>query len=506
MERLNLFFRLCTSALIALCILCCGRAGAVNIHALYTAACQREIGIILDVSNRQVKILNLDGHIATVERYGVIYFATYPLDVIPVGEVRNPNEVPLVEVKTWEDGGLATLVRGWPVDFSQDKISFLDLRGSEVVIDRTSIWKVNFDLEPGAVKFIKPPAQKYDFIHPYAFNSCPDSAAGRGVVKVYPQEVLSDSITIKREFDRLAAGHEQVRRYESAQQFYAIPEVYGNETSLGMWLEAGDRYGASQNRKNNFTPLLTNQFSSGPFGFQSEFRSGSGPLEHSFHEESQTQAYYRLKADYFHFTGMVDPNLLLVGSKYNWSKADLDLHDIRANESASLEFGFDYGHFAVEFGLGGAVNAGARVADLFHQETISISSVGLRYQNHSWLFDVFGGSTSQRGFDLGFTRANMQWSDHNRRFMLSLIQRSIAFSGIDTDAWGATGNMTASTFATKANSYTAAAWGYWRFKTRYWFGLMAGLESTALQFGSPDLSSSENHLYPKGGGMISLTF
>lgn len=480
-----------------------GVARAINVHALYTAACQREIGIILDVSPRQISLLNLDGQIVTVERYDVIYYATFPLDVIPVTEVKNPEKVPLVEIQTFENHRLVNLVRGWPVDFSQDKIAFLDLRGSEVVIDRTSIWGVAMEQEAKTIHFAGHPSSRYEFVHPYAFSSCPGAVTGRTTVsqtvKVYPQQLLSDPVPIKREFDRLAAGHEQVRRYESAQQFYPVPELYHNETSLGLWLEGGDRYGSSNNRKSNFTPLLINRFSSGPFGFQSEFKTGSGPILHTFHEESQTQTYYRLKADYFHFTGMIDPNLLLVGSKYKWSSPDLDAHDIRANESATLEFGFDYGAFALELYLGGAVNAGAREGDLFHGETFSIPRVGLRFQNHSWLVQALGGSATAKGFGLNFVRANVEWQPSSaQRFVLSGIERSLKFSGADAE--------TGTPFTSGADALTLAGYGYWRVQTRYWIGGMMAVESLKQEYGRAASTAQDRKIYPKAGAMISLAF
>ncbi|MGZ3721596.1 MAG: hypothetical protein ACXVA9_01615 [Bdellovibrionales bacterium] len=499
MARLNLFFK--RLALLSLAFLYVPLARAINVHALYTASCQREIGIILSVSPRQISLLNLDGNIVKVERYDVIYYATFPLDVVPITEVKNPEDVPLVEIKTFENGDLARLVRGWPVDFSQDKIAFLDLRGSEVVIDRTSIWQVDHDSDAKEVKFTARPGSRYEFVHPYAFSSCTTPAVkGSTTVKVFPQQLLSDPVSIKREFDRLAAGHAQVRKYESAEQFYAIPALYSNETSLGMWLETGDRYGSSNNRKSNFTPLLTNEFSSGPFGFQSIFRSGSGPLLQSFHEEAQTQVYYRLKADYFHFSAMVDPNLLLVGSKYKWAAPDMSAHDIRANESALMEFGFDYEKFALELYLGGAASLGAREGDLFKQNNVGVPRVGLRYQNHSWLLNLMGGAGSRDGFTLSFIRANVEWLPNDgHRFVVSAIQRMTKYSGPDE-------NINDLIFSTQSNSNTLAGYAYWKFKTRYWFGLMASIESLTLKYGAPDMINSEKHTYPKGGAMISLSF
>ncbi len=471
----------------------------MNLHSLYTASCQREVGIILNVSSQQVFLLNLQGTIVTLPRYEIIYFATYPLDIVPMGKVSNPELVPIIEIKTWRQNQLQPLVRGWPVDFSQDKISFLSLRGSEVVIDRSSIWGVESDRSAKAQEFSARPSNSYDFVHPYAFADCPVAKTdGNRPVKVFPQQLLSDPVAIKREFDRLVQGHEVVRKYESDQQFYPVPEVYGNATSLGLWTSAGSRYGASGNRKNNFTPLLTNDFSSGPFGFQSHFETGSGPMLFSLHEEAQTQVYYRMKADYFHFSAMLDPNLILVGKRYKWLAPDLDGQDARANDSAFLEFGFDYGALALELGIGGATNAAGRDGDLFAMKTINLPRFGFRYQKPNWNLHVFAGSGSKDDSSLELLRANFEFNNgKDQRYVVSLIKRDIKIdsaSGPETNY---------ARVRVNSEAQTAAAYAYFRYRTRYWFGVSGSAESNEI---TATNGQSKKHIYPKGGVFLSLGF
>jgi hypothetical protein len=477
-------------------------AQAINLHALYTASCQREVGIVLDVSPRQVFLLNLRGDIVPVERFEIIYFATYPLDIVPMTAVNNPSLVPLVEIKTWQKGNLAPLVRGWPVDFSKDKIAFLSLRGSEVVIDRSSIWKVEFDKEAASAQFTARPQNRYEFAHPYAFSGCKvtETVAGNGrAVKVFPQQLISDPVAIKRELDRLVDGHAVVKRYEKDQQFYAVPEIYSNETSLGLWFSSANRYGASGNRKNNFTPLLENRVSDGPFRFQSYFATGSGPLLSSIHEENQTQAYYRMKADYFHFSAMVDPNLLLVGGKYKWFSSDLDNRDIRVVESAYVEFGFDYGRWALEFGVGGAANMGARSDDYFARQSLSIPRLGIRYQRPTWSLHLFRGHGESGGGDISVLRANMEFtSGKDQRYVLSLISKDALYSGES----GAETHY--ANFKVEGKSQTAAAYAYFRFRTRYWFGISLAAEK--LDVDSSVSTTTESKLKPKGATYLSLSF
>ncbi len=475
-------------------------AYGIQVQALYTASCQRDIGVIVNVSSSTIYLLNLNGEIVTIPRYEVIYYATYPIDTVPISEVKDPRQVPLIEIKTYQNGDLTTLVRGWAVDFSQDKIAFLTLNGVEVMIDRTSIWEVGHDEENRSIKFIHPPQKKYTFAQPYAFAAC-DANEPKSSVQIFPQQLFSDPINIKRELDRLADGYAQIRKYEDDQQFYPIPEIYANETSLGMWLMLGSRYGGSTSRANNYTPLLVNQFSNGPFGFQSIFTSGSGPLFQSIHEETQTQIYYRMKADYFHFSAMVDPNLLLVGSNYNWTAKDMDVGDIRAVESAFVELGFDYGRFALELYPGGVVNIGARENDFFNQKSaLSLQKIGIRYQGYHWLFNlIYGSAGAADGFSASLIRANVEWyPDANKRWVLSVLDRKLSFSGPDAV-------NSANQFQVAAQSYTGALYGYFRFKKRYWAGGMLAVESVDQSAGTSS-TTSQSKVYPKAGTTLALSF
>jgi hypothetical protein len=208
-----------------------------------------------------------------------------------------------------------------------------------------------------------------------------------------------------------------------------------------------------------------------------------------------------MKADYFHFSGMVDPSLLLVGTKYKWSEVDLNATDMRANESAFVEFGFDYGKIALELFLGGATNIAGRYDSLFATTTTSLPRFGIRYQGFTWMFDLFGGAADSSGYKLSLVRANFQWTpSRNNRFMVSLIHRNMSFTG------QADNDDTHPTFSTDSKSNTAALYGYWRIKTRYWAGLFTSIEQNDLS-GSRGSSSDERKItVPKGGALVSISF
>ncbi len=490
MHPLNLFFSLILGFLTL-------EAHAINLHALYTASCQRHVGVILGVTPRHLALLNLEGNIVNVERYEVIYYVNYPLDKVPMASIENPEQVPQVTVKTFQNGELETLVVGWPVDFSADRVSFLSLKGLEVSIDRRSIWDIRFDTRNGRVAFPHVTKQ-FEFVPPYAFANC--ATEKKKLIKVFPQDVLSDPVKIKREFDRLEDSHRRLQKYETEEHFYPVPEIYTNQTLLGLWLMAGSRYGASDNRTNNFTPLLSNEFSSGPFGFQSEFRSGSGLLNQTIHEETQTQVYYRMKADYFHLSAFFDPNLILVGDKYKWGRDDLKSNDLRAIESGFLEMGFDWGAFALEVYMGTSLNVGAREQDYVKEDTLSLPRIGIRYQGYTWILSAQVGSGSTDIFKGNFFRANFEYKpSKNWRYAVSALSRNLKFDGKDSN--------TNTPFRSESKSLTVAGDFQFRFHTRYWAGLNFALEQVG-QTGSLNggADQSENHVYPKLGTMVSLSF
>ena len=73
-------------------------------------------------------------------------------------------------------------------------------------------------------------------------------------------------------------------------------------------------------------------------------------MPYSIHEETQTQVYYKFKADYFHMGVMLDPNMFLVPwGKYEWKREDLRKLDDRVNPNFALELGLDYSNFTIQW-------------------------------------------------------------------------------------------------------------------------------------------------------------
>lgn len=498
---MNSFFKSLTAVLF---LLMSAPAFAINIHALYLSSCHRELGVIVGVDNLHLKLLKLDGSLLEIPRYEIIFLAYYPMDVLPIrnGVVK---DFPLLKVSTLRNHEMAELLSGWPIDFSDSKISFLTPNGRELVIDRDSIWALDFLDESTSVSSQANKSIGYNFVHPYAFETCPVHVEGDKTSKplrVLPQQILSDPVTIKKELDRLKAGHEKVRDYDRQQKFYAVPQYYANKTSLGLWWNFGARYGASSNRT-NITPILADEYSSGPFGFQRLFKTGSAPMMFSVHEEPQTQTYYRFKADYFHTQLMLDPNLILAGSSFNWQTQDMpNPHDARIVEYGSAEFGFDFGLISVNFYVGGPVDVGVRFQDQFQEQRGNLPRVGLTYQNHFIKIDAQTGNSNFSNFATKFSRFNAQvdyFADWT--FAYSYITRKIEFSNISEFS-----NINTNKFSHQSDSSTHAFYAYRKVSYKFAVGAFLSRESVDQSYGRSALSESSKDSYLKGGLSAGLTF
>ena len=358
-------------------------AHAIDISAIYTSACERQNGVIINADDSKLQLLTLAGAIKEISRFNIIYIASYPVGHLPIKKAENISGSQLVSIKSIYNNQIVDLVKGWMIDQSEEQISFLTLNGTEVVIDIKEIWDLRFETITGDIEFPSVQANQYRFVHPYPFMHCnQDTETVDTHFLIYPQHLLEDPILIKNELDRLAEGYDRLRNYENDQAFYAVPQIYRNESILGVWGNIGSRYGASKNRNNNFIPEIRSESSDGPFSFQYVLVTGNSLMPYGLHEEPQMHLYYALKADYVHFAIMVDFNRFVMGeTKYQWHKDDLSENDDRENDTLNVSGGFDYGAFAFDLSVWNRIQYGIRFGDYFHEDDMSLNKAGIFFQN-----------------------------------------------------------------------------------------------------------------------------
>jgi hypothetical protein len=361
---------------------------AVNMAAVYSSTCQRDIGVVIDVDHKSIRLLSLDGQIRRIDRFNIIYVATYPVGDIPIARVANPESLEIVTIKTLHGDDVVDLVSGWMIDHSEHRLSFLTLDGVEVIVDVNDIWDIEFRPLQNEIAFSPGQSRSYHFVHPYPFMHCQaETTATTDVRLVYPQQLLADPFLIKKEFDRLKDGYDRLKGFNKDKRFYARPQIYGNDARLGVWANYGSRYGASRQRNNSFIPEIISEYSAGPYGFQHIIVTGNALMPSGVHEEPQMHVYYRLKADYVHFAIMVDINRYVIGeSRYRWHPEDMEPYDHRDNDTLNVAGGFDYGAWAVDVSVWNRVQYGVRGDSVFHHGALALNKGGIFFQNR--LVDV----------------------------------------------------------------------------------------------------------------------
>ena len=464
------------------------RALAIDVIGIYSNVCDRSVGILLDVDAISIYFLNLDGNIMKMPRYDIVSMAIYPTDALPIKRIRNglKRNIGLVTVKTKHENNIVHLMEGWPIQFSQDKISFLNKKdGQEVIVDRQSIWEIDITNTPKNQIIQSNNVARYQFVHPYNQYNCKKEFYGNRkgrTVSVFPEEYISNPVRIKRRLDTIMDHHEMLKAYNRQQKFYAVPQIYTNQTSLGNWFTVGSRHGANKYRSNNITPILSNEYSAGPFSYQHLFLSGSAPLNTLIHEEPQTQFYYRLKADYINFSMFFDPSMILLGEKYQWHLDDFKDEGDRHVENFAMSVGLDFGHFSGFLQHSEAWH-GFKRENAFGNTSGSVVKLGLRYQNHWMSMELISGNgETMGGSSLSLGRYNLKlnlWN--NMSYDYSFISRT--FKGLSRDLVDFKRDEDPEKVIYESKSYTNAIYGNYRLRYKYIFQVMLAHEFLQIKDG-----------------------
>ena len=93
---------------------------AINIFAIYSSACQRDIGIVIDVDDSKIRLLTLKGDVKRIDRFNIIYIASYPVGDIPVARVEFTEDAELILIKTIYNDEVVDLVKGWMIGSAED--------------------------------------------------------------------------------------------------------------------------------------------------------------------------------------------------------------------------------------------------------------------------------------------------------------------------------------------------------------------------------------------------
>lgn len=415
--RLNFFYRRVLGTFIFACALFAADVSAMQLSGVYTSACQRDIGIILDVDDTKIKLLDLNGDTKVIKRYEIIYIAHYPIGKIKVPKIDPSEDMQITEVKTLYKNEIVELADGWMTNYSDEKISFFTANGKETIIDIDDIWDISFRKQKYTISLSdEKSSNDFFFVHPYPFEECNNEE--QSDMKIYPQHLLETHILIKKELDRLQYGYEELQKYVKEKVFYPKPQIFTNITTLGIWSSANLRYGSSNTRNSNYIPAVRNELSEGLYKFQRVIVTGADTMPFSVHEEPQTQFYYAMKASYFHMSFMYDLNRFIT-SDYKWQKRDLNSIDDRQNDLMNIALGFDYKKLSIELSIVD-IKYSIRYKELFFQSGLTFMRWGFFYTDLFYkvsVYNEFGGREEEEfginNMNYDFSRINLDFASVN---------------------------------------------------------------------------------------------
>ncbi len=517
---MSFFFR--TLLLVFVSGLFSAQVYALNVHGVYRTACERVLGVIMRVDKRSVHLMDLDGRMVAIPRHEIVSLAYYPVTRFPLEAIHVDSVLQPLIVQAIVAGKLVDLVEGWPIDYSEQKIAFLQRNGSELVIQRSGIWALRFVERPPLSVPNTTVSQTDRFVHPQSVGFCqavggaalPSATVPSGGPSYIPQQWLNDEVVIKKEFDRLQQGYEEILEDNRDQKYYPIPQLFQTRTSLGLWLSAGNRHGASSHRT-NFTPLIANEVSLGPFRYQHLFQTGSAPNNFFVHEEPQTQIYYRFKAAYFHASTMVDPGLVLVGKKYFWQEEELrgSTVDDRVNDTFITELGFDFGPLAIEFSPLSVVSWGVKAGDYTGGlgiegggDPMLLMRGGAKLTFRTIEAELFGGLTvvNERA-GLNLLRFNLGLNSTGAiGLAFSFIYRGMAIYPRDRNIY--TSQQGPSNYDYTSSTLTNMLRLTWTLSRRWSLEGYVSLEHRSSEFNIKGIGGTDSAWYPKAGVATFFTF
>ena len=370
---------------------------AIQYSAVYTSACEREIGIILKVDDSKIFLLDLNGEIKQMRRFDIIYMAYYPVGQLNIPKIEVSEHINTTVIKTLYKNRVTFLLEGWMINFSDNKMSFLTSEGTETVIDKNVIWDISFKKHDRSIPFKNKDGEiPIRFVHPYPFAGC-ENEEKEDLRQIFPQHLLEDPLLIKAELDRLHQGYEALEVNVREKVFYPEPQVFTNISTLSIWGSLNLRYGRSTTRNSSFVPAIRSELSEGLYKYQRVVVTGTAPMPYSVHEEPQTQFYYAMKSGYFHFSLMYDLSRLLVGdSRYKWQANDILEADNRQNEISHLGAGFDYGNFAIDY-TSASINYGVRHdEDHFHSDSMNLNRGSIYYRHRLLDVELYFGTDGKK--------------------------------------------------------------------------------------------------------------
>ncbi|MBT4526675.1 MAG: hypothetical protein HOC24_09000 [Deltaproteobacteria bacterium] len=273
---------------------------ALELYQFKNGNCDIQTGLVLNVDQDKVHILDTNGHIQSFDRDNIQNIWVYQTLKHPFSVIHLEDGLTkyLKKVMFYADDQEKHEFVGWPIQFIEDIIVFYDLNGQSHLIDIDKIHRIS-EVE---VNSITPP--KFENAKELYFQASFDpTECSNRVFKpsdpnniLTPIRVINDQIKIHKFFSEFENGFTHLTRFQQRTAFYPRPYMYNRFTKFGI-LYMHDDY------KQEFPSLMPIYFrwSSGKsFSGQGEYAIGSTPVQYLPNLEAVMNIKASFKTHFLH--------------------------------------------------------------------------------------------------------------------------------------------------------------------------------------------------------------
>jgi len=362
-------------------------ANALELQGFLTSDCQKKVGVTVNVSDKDVEILNLQGRFERINADAIETLYIFNVIDNPIGTITVDADLKRAAKAVYtEESEDKEPVLAFPVRFIEDLIVFYSLDGKSHVYTFADIYK----LRPAPDRVLGP--HKPAFHKPASFEFSQQSAkCGGQAGTVKATRVLSDKISISEFLHSLDEGYASLGSFEERTYLYARPYLFEKETRLGVIF-----IGKREEPAINF-PIYFQWSSGEAYRFQSFNAIGSRYNEFLPNAEPVFAIRSDVKSHFFHALFVGNVAGLPAGNKV-FSNEFMRLKDnltVQPSFNYLAMMGGDYGPYSASVGFF-FPSYGIKVRDEYREVRGGSVTYAVRgmYTKSKFRARVIGASTS----------------------------------------------------------------------------------------------------------------
>ena len=212
------------------------KANALELYSIVYSECRSHTGLILDVEDQQILLLDEQGEFFKLPREAIKTILIYNTVENPLRKIDLNHEQVVLPRKVTIQGQPDFSFTGWPIRFLEDLIVFYDIQGKShlVNVEQIKRFESATDLDRETVIELKHTPYAFGFGNNMPLcRSLAESASGT----IQPTRMLSDRISISKFLAVYQKGFSKLDRFESRTDYYARPFLYDTQTKLALIIQ-----------------------------------------------------------------------------------------------------------------------------------------------------------------------------------------------------------------------------------------------------------------------------